>query len=329
MRHARFLFLLAAFQALLIAQAWLPSQGEGTVSLLYQNSIDRLHVFSNGLTKDRGHTYFDAVVLSSDFAATSRIAISFSLPYLDGKYVGSYPHELVRGQPDTVVPVDNGHFHGGFQDFIFTVRYALTPNHSWQITPFSQVTVPSHAYPSFGHAAIGLDEHEYRAGVNAGRRLDPFLPRAFVQGQYAFGASPEVAANVAPKRSYGELQFGYLVSRRFTVQASSVLLYSHNGIDFDYNLFPNNLSDEQYLNHDRIARSRLLDAAGSIAHQANASTNVYVSLGRSLWGINGHLRYLVTTVGFTKVFSTRKAREGESAALRECVKATTCTCSRR
>ena len=326
----RVAILLAFFaQTALLAQAWLPSQGEGTVSILYQSDIDRLHVFSNGLTKDRGHVYFNAVVLSSDFALTHRIAVSFSLPYMDGKYSGAYPHELVRGDASTIVPVDNGDYHGGFQDFRFTLRYALTPSHPWQITPFTQVVVPSHAYTGFGHAAIGMDEHEYRVGVNAGRRLDPFLPRAFVQGQYAFGASPEVAANVAPKRSYGELQFGYLLSRRFTVQASSVLLYSHNGIDLDYNLFPNNLTDQQYLNHDRISRSRLLDAAGSIAYQVNSSTNLYFSLGRSLWGINGHLRYLVTTVGFTKEFSARKPCEGASAKLPDTTKATVCTCSKR
>ena len=91
-------------------------------------------------------------------------------------------------------------------------------------------------------------------GVNVGRRLDPILPKAFVQGQYAFGMSPEVAANIAPKRSYGELQLGYLLSRHITLQGSSALIWSHNGLDFDYILFPNNLTDEQYLNHDRIGR---------------------------------------------------------------------------
>ena len=91
-------------------------------------------------------------------------------------------------------------------------------------------------------------------GVNVGRRLDPILPKAFVQGQYAFGMSPEVAANIAPKRSYGELQLGYLLSRHITLQGSSALTCSHNGLNFDYDLFPNNLTDEQYLNHDRIGR---------------------------------------------------------------------------
>jgi len=54
--------------------------------------------------------------------------------------------------------------------------------------------------------------------------------------------TPVVAANVAPKRSYGELQLGYLLNRHITFQGSSALTLSHNGIDLDYNLFPNNLT---------------------------------------------------------------------------------------
>jgi hypothetical protein len=177
---------------------------------------------------------------------------------------------------------------------------------------------------------IGMDETEYRVGVNVGRRLDPILPKAFVQGQYAFGMSPEVAANVAPKRSYGEFQLGYLLNRHFSFQGSSVLTWSHNGIDFDYNLFPNNLTDEQYLNHDRISRTRLLDAGGSVSYQLTRSTNFFVSVGHSFYGTNGHLRYLVTTVGFTKAFTTKLAAESGSAnaVLQDANKAVVCTCAK-
>ena len=141
--------------------------------------------------------------------------------------------------------------------------------------------------------------------------------------------SPEVAANIAPKRSYAELQFGYLLSRHITLQGSSVLTWSHNGLDFDYDLFPNNLTEEQYLNHDRISRAKLLDASGSIAYQVNRSTNFFVSAGHSYYGTNGHLRYLVTTVGFTKAFHTRLSDESTSASanLQEANKAVVCTCA--
>jgi len=99
MRHRKLLPLLLALSFSSAAQAWLSPQGDGTVSVLYQNGINRLHAYGNGQTKDRGHTYFDGVLLNSDFSLTERIAISVSLPVIEAKYVGSAPHLLVRGDP--------------------------------------------------------------------------------------------------------------------------------------------------------------------------------------------------------------------------------------
>jgi hypothetical protein len=328
MRHLKLFALLLVLPLSLLAQAWLSSQGDGTVSIQYQNGINRLHAYGDQ-TKDRGPTYFDSALLSSDFSLTDRLAVSVSLPFIEAKYAGSFPHVLVRGDPSTVVATDNGEFHGGFQDFRLNVRYALTGG-ALKITPLFQATIPSHAYPSFGHAAIGFDEHEYRVGVNVGRRLDPILPKVFVQGQYAFGMTPVVAANIAPKRSYGELQLGYLLNRHITFQGWSALTWSHNGIDLDFNLFPGNLTEDQYLNHDRIARGKLLDAGGTVSYQLNRSTIFFISAGHSFYGANGHLRYVVTTVGFTKAFSTKWSPENSlaSSALPEATKATVCTCAR-
>ena len=328
MRAARVLSLLLAISLSSLAQAWLSPKGDGVVTVLYQYDIERLHSFSDGRTKDRGHTYLDAVFVNTDLSLTDKIAVSVSMPFIAGKYVGPFPHLLVRGDPSTAVALDDGNYHGGIQDFRFNVRYALSQR-DLKIAPFFQATIPTNAYPTLGHAAVGFDESEYRMGVSVGRRLDPILPKAFVQAQYAFGMSPEVAANIAPKRSYAELQLGYLLSRRITLQGSSVLTWTHNGIDFDYNLFPNNLTVDQYLNHDRIARGKLLDTSGSIAYQVNRSTNFFVSVGHSFYGTNAHLRYVVTTVGFTKAFHTRLSDENTSASanLQEASKAVVCTCA--
>jgi hypothetical protein len=86
---------------------------------------------------------------------------------------------------------------------------------------------------------------------------------------------------------------------------------------------------DQYLNHDRIARGKLLDTSGSIAYQVNRSTNFFVSAGHSFYGTNAHLRYMVTTVGFTKAFHTRLSDESTSASanLQEANKAVVCTCA--
>jgi hypothetical protein len=329
MRAVRVLSLLLASSFSVLAQAWLSPKGDGVVTVLYQNDIERLHSFSDGRTKDRGHTYLDGVFVNTDLSLTDKLAVSVSLPFIAGKYVGPFPHLLVRGDPNTAVALDDGNYQGGFQDFRFNARYALSQR-DLKIAPFFQATIPSHSYPTLGHAASGFDESEYRVGVSVGRRLNPILPNAFIQGQYAFGMTPEVAANIAPKRSYAELQFGYLLNRRISLQGSSVLTWSHNGLDFDYNLFPNNLTEEQYLNHDRISRAKLLDASGSITFQVNRSTNFFLSVGHSFYGTNGHLRYLVTTVGFTKAFSTKLSAENTSASaiLQDANKAVVCTCAK-
>src|SRR5947209_2428731 len=125
MRAAGLLSLLLALPAPLTGQAWLSPKGEGTVSALYQNDIERLHTFSDGRTLDKGHTYFDTMVVNTDFSLTDSFAISVSLPYVAGKYTGLAPHLLVRGQRSTAVALDNGDFHSRPQDFRLNLRYAL------------------------------------------------------------------------------------------------------------------------------------------------------------------------------------------------------------
>src|SRR5207237_345795 len=157
------------------------------------------------------------------------------------------------------------------------VRYNVS-RRALRLTPFFEANLPSHAYSTFGHGAIGIDVREYRLGMNLGRRLNPILPKAFVQGRYAFGFS-ERTLDVARKRSYCEFQLGYFLTRRLTLQGSGVFAYSHNGIDFSYDLFPDDLSDQQWLNHDRISRAKLLDLGAGVGYSFNPSTNVFFSMG--------------------------------------------------
>jgi hypothetical protein len=328
MRTFKLLSFLIGLPVSLLSQAWLSPTGEGTASALYQYGFDRLHVFSDGRTKDRGHIYLHSVLLDTDFSLTDKLAVRISLPYISGKYVGSNGHTLLRGRPETAVALDNGSFHGSLQDFRFDLRYSLSQR-ALKVVPFFQATIPSHDYPTLGHAGVGINLREYRVGVNLGRRLDPILPKAFVQGRYAFGFSQEVA-NIAPKRSYAEFQLGYFLTRRLSLQGAAVWMYSHNGNDHDYNLFPDNLTDEEWLNHDRISRAKLLDLGASIGYSFNRSTSVVVGVGHSVWGANTHLRSVVVSVGFVKAFSTRLASEKPSttALLPEANKALVCTCAK-
>jgi hypothetical protein len=328
MRALRLLTVLFAAPISLLAQAWLSPQGDGSVTVLYQYSIDRLHAYSDGRTKDLGHMYWDTVVLDTDYSFTDRLALKVSLPYIDGKYVGHSPHTMVRGDPTTAVAEDNGSYHGTVQDVRVNVRYRVTKG-EWKVVPLFEASIPTTSYPVFLHAVLGTDSREYRAGVNVGRALNPVLPKAYFQAQYAFGVSQQFA-NITPKVSYGEFQLGYFLTRRIALQSSAVGFYSHNGILWNYDLFPNDLTQAQWLNHIRVSRGKQLDVGGGIAYSFNRSTSVVVSMSHSLWGENTHLRYLVTTVGFVKAFSTRREGDGppQTALLPQPKKALVCTCAK-
>jgi hypothetical protein len=316
--------------ASLFCQAFLSPKGEGSVSVLYQYSIDRLHAFSDGRTKDVGHMYWNTVALDVDYSLTDRLAVRANVPFVDGKYVGSAPHQIIRGDASTNVNLDDGAYHGTVTDFRLDLRYSLTKG-KLKIVPDFQATLAAHPYPTFLHAVYGADNREYRGGISVGRSLDPISRKAFFQGRYGFGYSPHKFANIAPKVSYGEFQLGYFFNRRFVLQGVVTGIYSHNGVDWDYNLWPGNLTQDQWLNHLRISKNKLVDAGATIGYSFNPSTSVVVSLGRSFWGENTHLRYLISTVGFVKAFSAPWSRErsaGTAAVLPDGTKATTCTCAR-
>ena len=125
------------------------------------------------------------------------------------------------------------------------------------------------------------------------------------------------------------MQFGYVVSSKVSLQASTVWAHGHNGIDLIDGLFPNNLSEEQYLNHDRISRVNLLDVGGSLSYSITRKTNLFVGWGRSIAGTNTHLRGLVLTAGVAKTFTARSRQEKASAPpWTEPQKVLVCTCAK-
>src|SRR5881394_1323736 len=173
--------LLILITSLLLAnvafgQAWVPPKGEGEMALSYQNLFTKEHFNGDGSRHDYG--------------ATDKLAVSLSVPYGFGKYDGPFPHLL---------PIDNGDYHGALQDLHIGVRYNIG-THPFVFTPFLAIAFPSHHYEHFAHSAVGTDLWEVQMGINAGRRLDPLLPNAYVQLRYSYALVQRVIG-IRPNRS--------------------------------------------------------------------------------------------------------------------------------
>jgi hypothetical protein len=302
------------------AQAWLFPKGEGTVSLSYQNLYVANHAFENGDAHDIGHTLSNALTLDVDYSFTDKLAVRVAVPFIAARYYGPTPHQL---------PMDDGTYHSTFQDFTTDVRYNLTKRRV-VLTPFFRVVIPSNNYTYFAHSAAGRDQREYHFGTNFGRRLDPLIPKAYVQAQYSY-AFVERVLGIAPNRSNFEFQLGYFLTHRLSFLATGQGMYTHSGVGLDFTQFHAGLSSDQWIHHDQIAKASLLDVGGGTSFALTPSWQIFLTVAHSIEGRNVHLHAAIATIGVSRSFgaSVEKASLGPGG---ESVPGTSrpvvCTCSK-
>jgi hypothetical protein len=107
--------------SLLKAQAWTPAKGEGTVSVTYQNYDVAGHYDARGRKNNNGGTQSQVAVAEVDYGITDTIAVTVNLPFIGSKYTGP-PVYFVGGVETHPGPLDDGTYHGAFQDLRVDVR---------------------------------------------------------------------------------------------------------------------------------------------------------------------------------------------------------------
>ena len=307
----------------LSAQAWLFPKDEGSVSFYYQDLYTHDHAGYNGQTFQLGQIYSQSLILDTDYSLTDKLAVRVALPYIFGKYSGDFPH------PTTP---DNGAWHSTFQNFTADVRYKVS-SRPVVFTPFLRLVVPSHDYQYFAHSAVGRDLREYHLGFNIARRLDPILPKVFVQAQYSY-AFVERVLNIAPDRGNVDAQVGYFLTPRLSLLGSTQWIHTYSGLTANFNLPQAGLTGEQWIHHDQISKSTLLDVGGGASYAVDRKMEVFVSFARSVGGTNGHLHDALLTVGVSRTFSTRRDDEVASTGtiaqgMPAPNQAIVCTCARK
>jgi hypothetical protein len=208
------------------AQAWLPAQGEGTVSVLFSDVFAKYHYLPT-TPQDFGHIRTETVLLDVTYGLTDKVAITVGIPWVASRYSGAYPHPLA--DLTGVTPLDDGTYHQTFQDFRFDVRYNIT-RRGLVLTPFIGSIVPSHSYTYFAHTAPGRDLNELQLGVSAAGMLDSLVPGTFVQASYSYGVTEKVL-DIAHNRSNMSLEIGYFVTPTLRLLALSTGQLTHGGVD--------------------------------------------------------------------------------------------------
>jgi len=325
-RRSHRVIILLAFGLIptsLSAQAWLFPQGEGSVSFYSQYLYTNQHASYTGQTFNLGQIFSESLIMDTDYSLTNKLAVRVALPYIFGKYDGTHPH------PTTP---DNGDWHSTFQNFTADLRYNVSSRRV-VFTPFVRLVMPSHNYEYFAHAAVGRDLREYHVGFNIARRLDPILPKAFLQAQYSY-AFVERVLNIAPNRSNVDAQIGYFLTPRLTLLASTQWIHTYSGVNANFDLPQAGLSGEQWLHHDQISKATLTDVGGGFSFAVNRKVEMFVSFARSVEGTNGHLHDALVTIGVSRTFSTKFGAEDPSTStiaqgMPAPNQAIVCTCARK
>jgi hypothetical protein len=269
------------------AQAVLPPKGEGNVSVIYQSVLAQGHLGPDGKkpSTPAGRDRFRSHVLMSDveFGLTDRIALGFSLPFIATQYDGDVPHLLgVHGQPTTV---DDGTYHGTFQDFRLGVRFNVRAR-PLVITPFAEAIIPSHHYESRGHAVVGQDLRALVLGTSLARSFDPIIPRTYFQAHLSHAFVQKVVG-IRANRSRVDVEVGHAVTPRLALTFTENLKLTHDGLDFPYA----GLTTELSRNHDRLSRNNTLNLGGGFTFALSESLDVFGAMSRLVWGQNVHAHW--------------------------------------
>src|SRR5262245_16866788 len=230
------------------AQAWGPPAGEGTVAIVYQNQLERDHLRSDGTKVDAGHIASHSLLLDFTYGISDKFTLNVNIPYIASAYYGQYPHPGSK--------LDDGVMHGTFQDFRFGLRYNAQ-NRGVVVTPFLDVIVPSHSYEHYGHAAPGRRLAEVQVGSYFGHVLTRGLPGAFVQTRLSYGFV-ERPLGQYHDRSNADVEVGYFINPRLRLFGLTASQYTYDGILLTPN-FPRDLTPQEFLHHDQITRSNLVD----------------------------------------------------------------------
>ena len=90
------------------------------------------------------------------------------------------------------------------------------------VTPFADVTIPSHHYESLGHSAAGLDLRVLAVGVSAGGFIEAVLPGMYFETEFSHAIVEEVVG-IRPNRTRFDSEIGYFVTPRFAIRFSKAL----------------------------------------------------------------------------------------------------------
>jgi hypothetical protein len=266
---------LAICPAAVVAQAWLPPKGEGSLTTTYQKVDVRDHFDAEGDVENRGRIHTHNLITTLEYGLTNRLALDFELAYVASKFEGRgrRPHG----------PVDDGFFHPTFSDAHVGLRYNVASK-PLVVTPFFSFTIPTHDYEVRGHSAVGRGFHELVVGVNVGRQLGPILPKTYAHLRFSYAILKHFAG-LNLNHSNAEWEVGWLANRVLALRFIGAWQASQGGLEFPLGVV---LTPAQFAIHDRVASADYVQLGGGVTFSVNRTFDIHTAYASTVSARNTH-----------------------------------------
>ncbi|PWT90117.1 MAG: hypothetical protein C5B54_07770 [Acidobacteria bacterium] len=334
--------------------AWTPPKGTYSLAISYQNNFTDRHSLSDGrqyltvLGKkiyDIGSTRTQAAYVDLGYALTDKLSAGIDVPYMSSKYYSpkTFPEKpdgtpaLSFGphyfwEPGEASPgqklIDNGDYHGGFQDIGFRIRYNVATN-PFMITPFIQYSAPSHSYQFYSHAVYGNRVSEFQIGTFLGGFVSD---KIYLHGAYGLGF-PQKIIGISRIHHHMEFESGYFVNEKIKLFGLLHAQVTNGGNELTqdpssyYKLpvifegfgFPSQCAaglspcgytsnDQVMLHHLQTQRDSFLNMSAGMEYSLNPSMSVFGVFEHTLTNRNLHILKYGLTFGVSWGFGGKAQR---------------------
>ncbi len=290
-------------------------KGEGSIRVEYQ--FIHADAFNDDVTTyDYWTTDTQALMFSGNYTFADNWTVFVSLPYVQKRFQsevdwGGDPHNPNDAFWIDFVPpdkrfIDDGDYHGGFQDLSVSVSY-LAVDKALKLSPYIGYGVPVDNYPFYAKAAIGANLWTIPVGVNFS--YIPYFDDWYVSGNVAYVFS-ERPLDVKVDYWSAHLAAGYWFKPNFSANVFLGLKYLVDGLvmpwDFTddpfYADYPDAFDTEEWYNHDRLIRHRIVNAGVGFDYSFNEKYQVSGSYYTGIWSEQTSETGLAFTLGVTRHF---------------------------
>lgn len=214
---------------------------------------------------DIGETDTHVLLLSGTWSLNDRWELYGSIPYVQKRHSGDPAGvhdpvaDFVNYTPPDLRFIDDGDYHGGFQDFYAGVQFAAIDGPFFSLSPFISYGVPVSDYPFYANAAIGKQLREIPMGVSM--EFTPYFSDWHFQADVAYVISEKVLG-IDLNYWLTYLSASYYVTPRFAPRVFLTSRNAPNALEWpeDFEPYEEKYDNENGWRHDQTFKHNYINA---------------------------------------------------------------------